>query len=172
EEPLESDHPERRFKELARIVARFLRLEGAALREALDGVQVYTAGDLSFLQTLSNRGFSKKEIHTIERQILARESYYIPRARIAYLANLSVNHAAEEATHFHRHSDAELFNAVTHSLGYILGERLYYGLARGRILKPEVRALFLDPLDEDGAPFLTYFDLSTRLADVRIPRRN
>src|SRR5205807_435060 len=78
-------------------------LDGAALREALDGVQVYTAGDLSFLQTLSNRGFSKKEIHTIERQILARESYYIPRARIAYLANLSVNHAAEEATHFLRH---------------------------------------------------------------------
>ncbi len=256
EEPLESDHPERRFKELALMVAHFLDLDDAAFREALDGVEVFTAGDLSFLQTLPNRGFDNAEIHTIERQILARESYYIPRARIAFLANLSVNHAAEEAAHFVRHivsgasedprglvdsfyaraleeayafcgskivnprrkcphepeferllrgpdrfqrevarfvlmhkrlergarpgvsikalyrRDADLFNAVTHSLGYILGERLYYALARGHILKSEVRALFLDPLDEDGAPLLTYLDLASRLREVRIPRRS
>jgi hypothetical protein len=255
--PLESDHPERRFKELALLVARFLKLDDGAFREALDGVQIYTSADLGFLGRLPERGFSRREIGTIRRQILARESYYIPRARIAYLANLSVNHAAEEATHFLRHvvsgatdeprgnvdsfyaraleeayafcgskivnprrkcphepeferlargpdrfqrdvarfvlahkrlergerpgvalrnlyagSDAELFNAVTHSLGYILGERLYYALARGRILKREVRQLFLDPLDEDGTPILTYLDLASRLADVRIPPRS
>ena len=257
DEPLESDHPERRFKDLASLVARFLRLDDAAFREALDGVQVFTAGDLSFLSTLPERGFSKKEIRTIERQILARESYYIPRARIAFLGNLSVNHAAEEATHFLRHvvsgaseeerglvdsfyaraleeayafcgskivnprrkcphepellklqrgpdrfqrevarmslahlrlergerprsamrtlyreAGADLFNAVTHTLGYMLGERLYYALARGRVLKSEVRQLFVDPLDEDGAPFLTYMDLASRLRDVRIPDRS
>ena len=257
DEPLEGDHPERRFKELARLVAKFLRLDDANFREALDGVQVYTASDLSFLASLPDRGFSKREIRTIERQILARESYYIPRARIAFLANLSVNHAAEEATHFLRHvvsgasdeerglvdsfyaraleeayafcgskivnprrkcphapelekllrgpdrfqrlvarmslahlrlergqrprtalrtlyreAGADLFNAVTHTLGYMMGERLYYALARGRILKSEVRQLFLDPLDEEGGPFLTYMDLASRLADVRIPRRS
>ena len=255
EEPLESDHPERRFKELALLVASFLGLDDAAFRERLDHVEVYTASDLGFLQTLSKRGFTQAEITTIERQILARESYYIPRGPIAYLANLSVNHAAEEAAHFVRHvvsgvteeprglvdsfyaraleeayaffgskivnprrkcphepefekllrgedrfnrevarfvllhkrlergqrprqlsrlyaRDADLFNAVTHSLGYILGERLYYALARGRVLKSEVRTLFLDPLDEDGAPLLTYLDLASRLADVRIPRRS
>ena len=51
--------------------------------------------------------------------------------------------------------DADLFNAVTHSLGYILGERLYYALATGHILKREVRELFVDPLDDEGAPLLT-----------------
>jgi len=255
-EPLEGDHLEQRFKALARLVARFLRLDDARFRAALDQVTVYTAGDLSFIETLPSRGFTRSEVRAIEEQILSRESYYIPRAHIAYLANLSVNHAAEEAAHFvrhvvsgaadeprglvdafyaraleeafaffgskivnprrkcphepefekhlrgrdrfqrevarfvlahkriergerphqslralYRHADLDLFNAVTHSLGYILGERLYYALARGRIAKAEMRELFVDPLDEEGAPFLTYLDLVTRLADVRIPKR-
>lgn len=255
-EPVEVDAPERRFKELARLVARFLRLEGPTLRAALAEVSVYTAGDLSFLRTLPARGFSAREIALIEQQILGRESYYIPRAKIAYLANLSVNHAAEEATHFLRHvvsgagdeprglldgfyaraleeayafcgskivnprrkcphepefeklargkdlnaevarqvldhkriergerslgalrrlyraRGADLFNAVTHSLGYMLGDRLYYALASGRMLKSEVRALFLDPLEDDGVPFVTYLELAHRLADVRLPPRS
>jgi hypothetical protein len=68
--------------------------------------------------------------------------------------------------------DADLFNAVTHSLGYILGERLYYALALGQISKAEVRHLFLDPLDDEGAPLLTYFDLASRVAEVPIPQRS
>ena len=247
---------EGRFRMLARSVARFLGLDTAEVREALHGVSVYSAGDLSFLQRLPAQGFKKAEIRQIERQILSRESYYIPRARIAYLANLSLNHAAEEAAHFVRNvvsgagdeprplvdafysraleeayafcgskivnprrkcpheaeferlaraSDAftrevarfvlehralektgrglqrlrplwqsqgsELFNAVTHSLGYMLGERLYYALATGRMLKRDVRALFLDPLAEEGEPLAMYLSLSRRLAAVRIPRR-
>ena len=255
-EPLESSHPETRFRELALLVARFLRLDGKKLRAALEEVSVYTAGDLSFLGTLRDRGFSAREIQQITRQILSRESYYIPRARIAYLANLSVNHAAEEAAHFVRHivsgageeprglvdafyaraleeayafcgskivnprrkcphepeferlargadtftrdvarnvldhlriergerphgalkplfrsRGSDLFNAVTHSLGYMLGERLYYALATGRMLKAEVRTLFLDPLEGDGDAFVTYLDLSKKMRDVRIPKR-
>jgi len=254
--PLESGHLEARFRELASIIARFLGLHGKALAAALEQVSVYTAGDLSFVDSLQGRGFSATEKRQIERQILSRESYYIPRAKIAYLANLSVNHAAEEAAHFvrnvvsgasdeprglvdafyaraleeayafcgskivnprrkcphepefeklargrpgfnrevarlvldhlriergersggalrklYRSGGAELFNAVTHSLGYMLGERLYYALATGRMLKAEVRLLFLDPLEDDGVPFLTYLDLSKRLSDVRIPKR-
>ena len=250
EQPLEGSYVETRFKLLARTVARFLGLETPALREALEHVAVYTAGDLSFLDSLP---FSARERKQVERQILSRESYYIPRARVAYLANLSVNHAAEEAAHFVRHvvsgagadeplglvdafygraleeayafcgskivnprrkcphepeferlarsGDAftrevarfvldhraaergrgpgrpvraagpDLFNAVTHSLGYMLGERIYYALATGRLLKREVRELFLDPLAGEGQAFLTYLNLSRRLADVRIPER-
>jgi Haem-binding uptake, Tiki superfamily, ChaN len=249
--------PETRFKMLARSIARFLGLDGSALRRALDQIAVYTAGDLSFLPGLRARGFSTREIRQIEQQILSRESYFIPRARIAYLANLSVNHAAEEATHFLRHvvsgaievprgivdsfyvrtleeayafygskivnprrkcplepemleltraGDAftrevaqlvlrhkrfergevrpatlravyrsagpALFNAVTHSLGTMLGERLYHALATGRFLKAEARELFLDPLEEEGAACLVYLDLARRLREVRIPRRN
>jgi hypothetical protein len=53
----------------------------------------------------------------------------------------------------------------------MLGERIYYALATGRMLKREVRELFLDPLEEDGAALVAYLDLSRRLADVPIPKR-
>ena len=72
-------------------------VDNAAFRAECEQVSVYTAGDLSFLGSLPGRGFSRLEIAQIEQQILSRESYYIPRARIAYLAGLSLNHAAEEA---------------------------------------------------------------------------
>jgi hypothetical protein len=254
----ETERPEQRFKELARLVARFLQLDGKPLREALDQVQVYTAGDLSFLERLPARGFKAKEIKQIERQILSRESYFIPSAHLAYLANLSVNHAAEEATHFLRHvtsgagtearplvdgfyaraleealaffgskivnprrkcareaewvrlslrapepftrdvartvlrhlkiergearpsalkaitgsSGPELFNAVTHALGYMLGEKLYYALRDGRLQKRELRDLFRDPFADEGAPFLVYLDLVTRTRGVLLPERS
>jgi len=239
------DAPEPRFQMLAGTIARFLGLE---LGGALEEVAVYTAGDLSFLSRLP--GFTHREIRQIEQQILSRESYYIPRARIAYLAGLSLNHAAEEAAHFVRnvvsgasdeprglmdafyaraleeayafcgskivnprrrcahqpefrrlarsgdaltrqvarlvlahlelergrkrrvrplHGSSELFNAVSHALGYMLGEKLYYALATGRLSKREVRELFLDPLEEEGEAFLTYMNIARRVAAVRIP---
>ncbi len=240
------DAPEPRFQMLAGTIARFLGLE---LGGALEEVAVYTAGDLSFLSRLP--GFTRREIRQIEQQILSRESYYIPRARIAYLAGLSLNHAAEEAAHFVRnvvsgasdeprglmdafyaraleeayafcgskivnprrrcahqpefrrlarsgdaltrqvarlvlahlelergrkrrvrplHGSSELFNAVSHALGYMLGEKLYYALLTGRLSKREVRELFLDPLEEEGEAFLTYMKIARRVAAVRIPR--
>jgi uncharacterized iron-regulated protein len=249
-QPLDGAALEARFRFLARTVARFLSLESRELHEALAQVSVYTAGDLSFLDRLP---LNARERRMIEKQILERESYYLPRARVAYLANLSVNHAAEEAAHFVRNvvsgaSDAvrpltdafyarileeacafcgskilnprrkcphepeferlarsgdaftrqvarfvllhravergerraamrlsfagpSLFNAVTHSLGYMLGERLYYALALGLASKAEVRALFLDPLGEEGEAFATYMRLSRKLAEVQIPQR-
>ncbi len=260
ESPLDgdSDRVERRFKELALLIAKFLKLDSKKLRDELADFSVYTAGDLSFIRTLPERGFSKKEIRQIERQIVSRESYFIPRAKAAYLANLSVNHAAEEAAHFLRHvasgagdearplldgfyaraleeafaffgskivnprrkcaqeadwlrmlhrapdpftkevakmvlrhlriergdlrrsalreiyasAGPELFNAVTHALGYILGEKLYFALAQGKLQKSELRELFLDPLDDEGAPLLVYLDLSTRLRELVVPRQS
>lgn len=253
-EQVEATAPERHFKDLARVIADFLDLD---IGDALDAVEVYTAGDLSFLTRLRASGqFDRKEIATIKRQILARESYYIPKNRVVYLANLSVNHAAEEAAHFLRHhcskeedphglidsfysravneavafygskiinprrkcaheeewerrsrgpdgfekqvgkmvcahlalergerrrgligriyghEDAEVFNAVTHSLGYILGDRLYYGMLKGRIAKAEIRDYFFDPFDEEGAAFHAYFHLAGKVAKVRVPRHS
>lgn len=248
-ELVETTQPERHFKELAALVARFLELE---IGDALEQVEVFTAGDLSFLEKLG-RLFSKAELALVRRQIVARESYYIPRAKIAYLANLSMNHAAEEAAHFLRHvvtgeeeperglidsfygraleealaffgskianprrkcphvedferlrrtgdpatrlladavlthkaleerrrapprrvvehPDVDLFNAVTHSLGYILGDQLYYALVRGLVPKEEARELFMDPFAEDGDAFHAYFHLVERVGRVRVPR--
>lgn len=65
-----------------------------------DEVEVFTCGDLSFLKKLrESKVFSRKEIADIKRQILQSESYTIPKMKYVYLANVSVNHAAEEASH-------------------------------------------------------------------------
>ncbi|MBI3178292.1 MAG: ChaN family lipoprotein [Deltaproteobacteria bacterium] len=93
--------PAENFKEYARLIASFFDLD---LADALDDVEVATVADLSFLNALRERGdFSDADMRRIHKQILHSESYYIPRAKTAYLGNLSVNHAAEEAAHFVRH---------------------------------------------------------------------
>jgi hypothetical protein len=59
-----------------------------------------TAGDLDALERLKARArFSPRELSHLARHVLSRESAWIPRARAAWLASLSLNHAAEEAAH-------------------------------------------------------------------------
>lgn len=69
--------------------------------DGLDDFTVYSTADLDFIDTLAHRGdFSLAEIKQIKQQIEKDESYFIPKGNIIYLSNLSLNHAAEEATHF------------------------------------------------------------------------
>jgi len=69
-----------------------------------DDVEVFTCGDLSFIKKLrDSKHFTPKEIREIKRQILRSESYYIPKMKCVYLANVSINRAAEEAAHTVRH---------------------------------------------------------------------
>jgi hypothetical protein len=92
--------PEQTFRQAARLVAAFL---GVDVDAQLSDVAVFGCGDLSFLRLLrSRRGFAARELASLKRQVLSRESFYVPRARLAYLATLSVSHAGEEATHFVR----------------------------------------------------------------------
>lgn len=247
------------FLELVDRICDFLRIK---LGDERENVEVFTCGDLSFLKKLrDDKQFSKSEINTIKQQILASESYYIAKARFVYLANLSINHAAEEAAHFiknvksgpeqprelvdafyanilheavgffgsklinHKrkchherdfknlmeffeqvpveaermieyetahlvleykkyekrgrplkygevfHTRMDLFNAVTHAMGYMLGDRMYYGLMNRRITRTTVRELFIDPWIEEGRPFGVYMDLVKRLRGVKIPKR-
>lgn len=245
--------PEERFHKYARSIALLFELP---LGDALDEVEVASVVDLSFLQRLRRRGdFSEADMRAIKRQILASESYYIPRAKMVYLGRLAINHATEEATHFLRHvsadsdepkslvdafyarcleealgflgskvinhkrkcahlswfervarsrtasagerrlarlvlaharmeagekvrglariyrSDAETFNAVTHVLGYMLGDKLYYAMLDGRVEKREIRALFFDPLEDEGEALATYLYLVARTRDVQVPER-
>jgi uncharacterized iron-regulated protein len=245
--------PEQNFKRYARMIAAFFDLP---LGDELDDVELTSVIDLSFLSRLRRRGdFSTDDLQKIHTQILRSESYFIPRARMVYLGNLSVNHAAEEATHFLRyccsHSDdpkylvdafyarvleealgflgakvinhkrkcpqirelerlkndrwasgeeralarlvlrhvrmeegktvrgisavyscgADLFNAVTHVIGYRLGERLYYALVQGLIDKRTVRTLFFDRFDDEGEALATYLQLILSTRQVRIPER-
>ncbi|HEX8699446.1 MAG TPA: ChaN family lipoprotein [Myxococcaceae bacterium] len=90
-----------RFREMASLIAR---LAGVPVGRALEEVEVATAADGDVLARIQQRGrFTQTELAQLRRHILSRESSYIPRARTAYLASLSLNHAAEEAAHFVRH---------------------------------------------------------------------
>jgi len=90
-----------RFREMSALIGR---LAGVPVGRALDTVDVVSAADGDVLARIQRRGrFTQSELSQLRRHILSRESCYIPRARMAYLASLSLNHAAEEAAHFIRH---------------------------------------------------------------------
>lgn len=247
------------FLDLLDRIGSFL---GVPVPDKADDVEVFTCGDLSFLKTLKDDGsFTKTEIKRIKQQILASESYCIPQKNYVYLGNLSLNHAAEEASHYlkylnsgpefprdpvdafyaniiheavgffgsklinhkrkcfhekeyaglvtyltssktmrerhreleiallvlrHREMDRkgmpirsrqffrsqhDLFFGVTHGLGYMLGDRLYYAMLDNRVSKDEIRELYRDPMKEDGSPFELYRKWTRRLRGVKIPRR-
>ncbi len=245
--------PEQNFKDYARLIASFFDLP---LGEALDEVELATVVDLSFLSRLRRRGdFSNADMVRIRKQILRSESYYIPRAKMVYLGNLSVNHASEEATHFVRHvcsgsreprllvdafyarvleeaigflgsklinhkrkcprlthfeqvlrsknasgdekklaqlvlkhhkletgrrvhgltqvyeCDQNTFDAVTHVIGYRLGESVYYALVEGHVLKHEVRNLFFADFANEGEALATYFYLLRKTIHIKTPER-
>ncbi len=83
-------------------IAEFLDLciPEKALKKS-EEVEVFTSGDLSFLDGLKEDGeISAKDLRQIKRQILDSESYCIPHRNYVYLGNLSVNHVAEEAAHY------------------------------------------------------------------------
>ena len=290
------------FLTLLRRIAGFLELP---LPPEAEEVEVYTCGDLSFLHRLrARRVFREHEIDEIKRQILSAESYFIPRGKMVYLANLSTNHAAEEASHYLKvlcapeelpkersaafyanalheaigffgskiindrrktpHEDefrrllrtgaddygpsarriarlvlahkeieklllgaratgvtdklgqrgasaqaerraasdklaqrgasaqaegraaseklrpalamihkqpVDLFIGVTHALGYMLGEKLFYGMVEGSISRDFIRELYDDPFTAPGRARARYFELVERVRDIRVPER-
>lgn len=253
------------FLTLLRRIAGFL---GLPLPDEAEEVEVYTCGDLSFLDRLrARRVFREHEIDEIKRQIRSAESYFIPRSKMVYLANLSTNHAAEEASHYLKilcapeelpkersaafyanalheavgffgskiindrrktpheeefrkllasaepfgpiarriarlvlaHKEIEtlargprtndvlkklgptlllihkqpvdLFIGVTHALGYILGEKLFYGMVAGKVSKSFLRELYQDPFTRSGRARARYFELVELVRDVAVPER-
>ncbi|MBI4373515.1 MAG: hypothetical protein HY542_01440, partial [Deltaproteobacteria bacterium] len=68
-------------------------------------------------------------------------------------------------------SHPDLFFAVTHGLGYILGDHLYYSLLEGKSSKEEIKTLFFDPMEEEGKPYETYMRLIRKVRGVKIPKR-
>jgi hypothetical protein len=87
-------------EQIARIIKTLTSYIGIEA-EGLDNFSVYSTADMDFLEALLQRGdFTSAEIKQIKRQIERDESYFIPKGNIIYLSNLSLNHAAEEATHF------------------------------------------------------------------------
>jgi uncharacterized iron-regulated protein len=85
------------ISQIIRTISDYLGIEA----KGLEDFTVYSTADLDFLEVLADRGdFTSAEIRQIRSQIEHDESYFIPKGNIIYLANLSLNHASEEATHF------------------------------------------------------------------------
>ena len=63
----------------------------------------------------------------------------------------------------------DMFNAVTHAVGYRLGNRLYYGLLSGELDKQEVRKLFFKNFAEEGAALTDFLYYNTRVKGVIEP---
>jgi len=68
-------------------------------------------------------------------------------------------------------ADPAVFNAAAHFLGYILGDRLYYGLTDGLVPKALIRDLFKAPLDGEGEALSAYLKVTAKVGAVKIPRR-
>ncbi|MDO8494226.1 MAG: ChaN family lipoprotein [Deltaproteobacteria bacterium] len=255
---IDYSHVRQQFVDVVDRISNFLSIH---LGKEKETVEVYTSGDLSFLERLQkSKRFSKGEIAVVKNQIALSESYYIPKLRIVYLSSLSLNHVAEEATHFmkhicsgeekprdpfdafyanvlhealgffgskiinhkrkcnheqnyerllhylqkhHYHSEQsleyetallvvrckqleakgeafsdismldrmDLFLSVSHALGYMMGDRLYYALLEGVLTKADIRHLFYHPWRATGQPFQSYWKLLTQMRDVKIPKR-
>ena len=65
----------------------------------------------------------------------------------------------------------DLFLAVTHAVGYYLGDRIFYGFLGGQLSKNYVRELFYDSMEEEGEPVRRYFQLVKKLKGVKLPKR-
>lgn len=87
-----------------RLMARELgRLTGVRVGAAVDALEVVTVADLERLDQLARRSrYGPAGRRELQRQVLAQESAFFPRARVVWLGSRSLNHAAEEATHLVR----------------------------------------------------------------------
>lgn len=242
------------------IVERVAQVLGLKLPADYENIEVYTCGDLGFMKLLSRKKlFTKKEMNFIRTQIENSESYFLSKARIAYIANVSIHHAAEEASHYLKfllsgletprsHKDAfyanvlhealgffgsklinakrkcarikdfraqkiflehsnlaqkrhvefetallfiqnnkqiqkgqlfhtnkvmtfstEMFLALSHALGYDLGDLLYYAFMDGKVDKKLMQQLFKNPFSDEGEPGEVYLDLVKKLKGVKRP---
>jgi hypothetical protein len=246
EPELDGDVQSRGFEQAIRVLGRVLELP---IEDAVKEVEIVGPADLGFFSRLSrSKKFNKQELKNIRAHVLRSESSYIPRARLVYLATLSINHAAEEASHYLRHHlsgegeialassidafygrvineaigflgskivnpkrkqsafDADALDpeivryvdahkkmergehvpwlsqvfsaptrtvdAVTHHLGYLLGDQLYYALVRGKLSRKDARDLYFRTVGAEGAALLWYLELIAKVGNVTLPKRD
>jgi uncharacterized iron-regulated protein len=99
--PIDERGLTRTVRVMMRDIARLTRVRLGALPSSLE---VITAAELEVMRRIVRRAegparFTPDEVRHLERHVLSRESAFIPRARVVWLASLSLNHAAEEAAH-------------------------------------------------------------------------
>jgi hypothetical protein len=257
EDLLEYTELESTVRTIIKTIGRFLQVPFV---NAAKTVRVLAPGDLDLMQVLETGNLTDFEKKQILASVEAEESACIPSLNMIYLATLSLNHAAEEASHYLKQRvsgsktpqdikdcfyfyvlneafgffgskiinpkrktdhqgmlrrivararkrkgkrspavkaaefslahivfeqsqgalprksasllrDPLVFNAAAHILGYILGDKLYYGLTAGILTKRQIRKLFTNPFDRPGEALELYLMLQTIVRHVEIPRR-
>ncbi len=112
--------------------------------------------------------------HAPQLQRQLSEGTSLERQVAAYvLAHQRMEHGgrAPEVRAAYALRDPELWGATTRALGQILGDKLYYAMLRGRIAKSEIRGLFFDLFEEEGAAFQMYLYLVGKVGSTRVPVR-
>ncbi len=83
--------------EIVRTICRFFELP----EEGLEDFTVHTNRDLDFLDRLERSGLIEPgDLAEFRAQVEEDESFFLVDGRLIYLGNLSIDHAAEEATHY------------------------------------------------------------------------
>ncbi len=83
--------------EIVRTICRFLEIRD----EGFDDFTVHTSRDLDFLDQLEESGgIEAEDLAEFREQVERDESFFLVDGRLIYLGNLSLDHAAEEATHY------------------------------------------------------------------------
>lgn len=78
-------------------ICGFLEIPAAGF----DGFSVFTNRDLDLLDKVEARfRLTTQESRELRQQIENQESFFLTRGNLIYLGNLSIDHAAEEATHY------------------------------------------------------------------------
>ncbi len=98
--PLEASGLTKTFRLLSKNIGRLI---GLPVGREIEAIEVVTASELDVMDRIARRGrFSGAELARLERALLSKGSALVPRARMVWLAGLSLSHAAEEAARFVR----------------------------------------------------------------------
>ena len=108
--------------QLIKTICEFLEMEVPKT----DSLTVCTAQDMELLKHIKKETLSPEETKHLETDLLKTESYFIEDADTICLANLSLNHAAEQASHFIHHK----LTPSPFPLPY--GERIGEGDSKGK----------------------------------------
>ena len=95
--------------QLIKTICEFLEMEAPKT----DSLTVCTAQDMELLKHIKKETLSPEEAKHLETDLLKTESYFIENTDTICLANLSLNHAAEQASHFihHKYTEAKTLHA-------------------------------------------------------------
>ncbi|HLD35088.1 MAG TPA: ChaN family lipoprotein [Planctomycetota bacterium] len=109
--------------QLIKTICEFLEMEAPKT----DSLTVCTAQDMELLKHIKKETLSPEEAKHLETDLLKTESYFIENADTICLTNLSLNHAAEQASHFIHHKYTE--NQTAH-IKRKTQDRFYYAVLR------------------------------------------